>query len=316
LWGEIARSLIAHLPVHGQPFWRGQAIALGTLCAALAMRASIDPFIGGGLYFNFLFPAVLVAGLFGGIWSAASVAVLGGLMSAYIWIPPTFVVVLHGEGIFRLVSFWVLAAMMVLVTSLVHVALDRLAAAESHAKTVASEMKHRVQNNLTLVQAIVRQTLQNSDDLSEVRRLLTDRLAALVQTHDLIDNFEEKEVSLERVVRKALEPFDVRQFAIAGPSSVIIAQDYLLSLMLLIHELATNAAKYGALSDSAGRVAISWTENPTAHKVSIDWKERFGPRVDQPSRIGFGSKLLRAAFGANIIYEPDGVHCTVAFPTD
>jgi two-component system CheB/CheR fusion protein len=86
--------------------------------------------------------------------------------------------------------------------------------------------------------------------------------------------------------------------------------------MLLIHELATNAAKYGALSDSAGRVAISWTENPAAHRVSIDWKERFGPRVDQPSRIGFGSKLLRAAFGANIIYEPDGVHCTVAFPTD
>lgn len=313
--GEIARSLIAYLPVHRQPFWRGQAIALVTLCAALAIRTSIDPFIGNGLYFNFLFPAVLIAGLFGGTWSAITVALLGGLTSAYVWIPPRFAVVLHGEGVFRLFSFWALALMMILVTSLVHAALDRLAAAEGRARIVASEMKHRVQNNLTLVQTIIRQTLQNSDDLSEVRKLLTARLAALARTHDLMENFEEKDVSLESVVRKALEPFDVRQFAIAGPSTVIVAQEYLLALMLLIHELATNAAKYGALSDSAGRVAISWTENQATHKVSIDWKERFGPRVDQPSRTGFGSRLLRAAFSANIIYEPDGVRCTVAFPT-
>jgi two-component sensor histidine kinase len=197
----------------------------------------------------------------------------------------------------------------------VHAALDQLTAAEDRAKTVAAEMKHRVQNNLTLVQAIIRQTLQSSDDLAEVRKLLTERLAALIQTHDLMENFEEKEVSLERVVRKVLEPFDVGQFAIAGPSSVIIPQEYLLSIMLLIHELATNAAKYGALSDPAGRVAISWSENPQAHKVSLDWKERFGPRVGQPSRTGFGSRLLRAAFGANIVYEEDGVHCTVTLPT-
>ena len=145
--------------------------------------------------------------------------------------------------------------------------------------------------------------------------LLTDRLAALFRTHDLMENFEEKEVSLERVVRKALEPFGTRQFALAGPSSVIMQQDYMLSVMLLIHELATNAAKYGALTDSTGQVVISWTEDQAAHKVSLDWKESFGPRVDQPSRAGFGSKLLRSAFGADIIYEPDGVRCTVTFPT-
>ncbi len=315
MWADLTHWLIDYLPVHRQPFWRGQAVALVTLCGALAIRASIDPFIGGGLYFNFLFPAVLIAGLFGGIWSAVSVALLGGLLSAYIWIPPKFVVVLHGEGIFRLASFWVLAAMMILVTSLVHTALDRLTTAERRAKAVASEMKHRVQNNLTVVQAIVRQTLGSSDDVAEIRKLLTERLAALGRTHDLMENFDEEEVSLERVIRKALEPFGLRQFTLAGPSSVIIQQDSLLSVMLLIHELATNAAKYGALSDSAGEVAISWTEDQAAQKVSLDWKECFGPRVDQPSRTGFGSRLLKAAFGANIIYEPDGVRCTVTFPT-
>jgi two-component sensor histidine kinase len=312
------RELIRYLPVYKRPFWRGQAIALVTVIVALATRASIDPFIERGLYFNFLFPAVLVAGLFGGMWSGITVALLGGLLSAYIWIPPKFALALTGEGVFRLVTFWALAAMMILVTSFVHVVLDRLATAEARAKTVASEMKHRIQNNLTLVQAIVRQTFRNSDNLPAAQRVLTDRLAALARAHDLMEHSEAKDLSVERLVRTALEPFDLEHFVLAGPSSVMVPEDFALSVILLIHELATNAAKYGALSSSAGRVGISWAEEPATHEVSIDWKERLGPPVGQPSRAGFGSRLLKAAFAqegasANVIYEPDGVRCTVSF---
>jgi len=103
---------------------------------------------------------------------------------AYVWIPPSFTIALTADGIFRLTLFWTLAAMMIFLTAFVHVVLDRLAAAEAGAKTVAFEMKHRVQNNLALVQAIVRQTFQNSDTLSEAQILLTDRLAALGRAHD------------------------------------------------------------------------------------------------------------------------------------
>jgi two-component sensor histidine kinase len=307
-------------PVYNQPFWHGQAIAFVTVLVAVAIRASVSPFINGGLNFTFLFPGILVAGLFGGIWSGISAAFLGGLLMAYVWIPPSFTIALTADGIFRLTLFWTLAAMMIFLTAFVHVVLDRLAASEAGAKTVASEMKHRVQNNLALVQAIVRQTFQNSDTLSEAQILLTDRLAALGRAHDLMQNFEEKNIKLQNLVRKALEPFDVQRFVVAGSSSIIIPQDCALSLMLLIHELATNAAKYGAMSIPAGRVDISWIEEPMIHKVSFEWKERLGPPVDQPSRAGFGSKLLQAAFAreganANIIYEPDGVHCTVVFST-
>ena len=313
-------GLIHLLPVFKQPFWRGQVVALIALFVALAMRASIDPFIPQGLYFNFLFPAVLVAGLFGGVWSGVTVGLVGGLLSAFIWIPPRLVVALTAEGIFRLVSFWVLASMMLVVTSFVHVVLDRLAVAEARAKTVASEMKHRVQNNLTLVQAIVRQTFRNSDNLAQAQKLLTARLAALARAHDLMEDFTDQDIQLEKLIRTALEPFDLQQFVLAGPPSVIVPEDFVLPLLLLIHELATNAAKYGALSNSAGRVEISWAEEPANHKVSLDWKERHGPPVGQPSRIGFGSRLLRAAFAqqgadASIAYEADGVRCAVAFST-
>jgi two-component sensor histidine kinase len=261
-------GLIHLLPVLKQPFWRGQGVALLALFVALAMRASIDPFIPQGLYFNFLFPAVLVAGLFGGVWSGVTVALLGGLLSAYIWIPPRLVLALTAEGIFRLVSFWVLSAMMLVVTSFVHLVLDRLAVAEARAKTVASEMKHRVQNNLTLVQAIVRQTFRNSDNLAQAQKLLTARLGALARAHDLMEDFTDKDIQLEKLIRTALEPFDLQQFVLAGSPAVIVPEDFVLPLLLLIHELATNAAKYGALSNSAGRVEISWDEESATHRVS------------------------------------------------
>jgi len=310
------RRLISYVPVYKRPLWRGQVIALVTVAASLLARGSIDPFIPGGLFFNFLFPSVLIAGLFGGVWSGVTTALVGGSLAAFIWIPPRLAIALHGEGVFRLLSFFALAAMMIVVTSFVHITLDRMATAEARAKTIASEMKHRVQNNLALVQAIVRQTFQTSDDLMQARKLLEDRLAALARAHDLIENISDEDVGAEVLIKRALEPFGLQRFALEGSPSVMISPDVALSLMLLFHELATNASKYGALSNSAGRVEISWAAEPTTKRVSFDWKERFGPPVSQPSRFGFGSRLLRAAFSeegasANIDYEPDGVHCMI-----
>ena len=111
-----------------------------------------------------------------------------------------------------------------------------------------------------------------------------------------MEHFEENELSAKRLIRTALEPFDFEQFVLAGSSSVVVREDFALSVMLLIHELATNAAKYGALSNSAGRVEISWAEEPTTRKVLLNWKERSGPPVTQPSRVSFSSRLLKAAF--------------------
>ena len=314
--------LIRFVPVYKRSIWRGQLIALLTVIAAVAGRALADPFVNGGLIFTFLFPGILVAGLFGGLWSGISTAFLGGLLMAFIWIPPKFGLVLSTDGIFRLLAFLPMAGLMIFLTSFVHVLLRRLATAEARAKTIASEMRHRIENNLALVQSIARQTFRTSSKLSEAEKLclFTDRLAALARAQDLIENFEPKDLSAERLVRKALAPFEMQQFILAGSPSIVIPGDHALSLVLLIHELATNAAKYGALSTLNGRVEISWTEEPITGVVSFNWKELFGPPVVQPSRAGFGSRLLKAAFaleGANaaIAYESDGVRCAINFAT-
>jgi len=272
---------------------------------------------GGGLYFTFMFPAVLIAGLFGGTWSGISTALFGGLLTAYIWIPPAFSFALAGDGIFRLFAFWSVASMVILLTAFVHTVLNQMVIAETHANTIAREMQHRVRNSLTLVQAIARQTFRSSDNLIQAQEIFTARVAALGRIQDLIGELPDQDITIEKLIRTALAPFNLGQLAIGGPP-VAIDKDFAVSLVLLIHELATNAVKYGAMSSAAGRVEISWVEKP-GQKVQLSWKERYGPEVSQPSRAGFGTKLLRSAFAqqenadATIRFEPDGVRCTVNF---
>jgi len=311
------RRLIPYLPQGKRSFWKGQTIALVAVLAALSCRTAADPFVDQGLYFTFLFPAVLVAGLFGGTWSAISTAFFGALLVAYIWIPPRYSFSVAGDGLFRLVSFWAVASMVILLTTFVHTVLDILATAEQRAATTAREMQHRVQNALTLVQAIARQTFRTSENLAAAQEVFSARLAALGRAQALIDEGVDENVTLATLIKTALTPFDTGQFALSGPS-LLLPKDVGVSFALLLHELATNAIKYGALSTTTGTVKITW-QKETPEKGRLTWKEQSGPAVVQPSRVGFGSRLLHAALpqgqgDASIAFEPDGVRCTISFP--
>jgi two-component sensor histidine kinase len=298
------------------PFWKGQAIAFLAVLSALVCRAIADAFVDNGLYFTFLFPAVLIAGLFGGTWSGVSTAVFGALLIAYVWIPPRFSLQLSGDGNFRLIAFWSVASMVIFLTAFVHTVLDRLAVAEARARTVAREMQHRVQNTLGLVQAIARQTFRAADDFGAAQQVFLARLDALARAQTLLGELD-GDVGIETLIKAALSPFDMKQFTLSGPA-VTLPKDGGVSFALLIHELATNAAKYGALLNAAGSIEIFWTAEPS-QKACLIWKERGGPPVIQPARVGFGSQLLRTAFppdvgDVNTAFEPDGVRCTITFP--
>jgi two-component sensor histidine kinase len=277
----------------------------------------VAPFVHEGLYFTLLFPAVLVAGLFGGVWSGVTAAAVGGLVSGYIFVPPAYSLHLAGDGWFRLLAFWTSSGLVVLLIAFIHAVLDRLAAAEDQAATVAREMRHRVQNTLTLVQAVVRQTFRTAVSLQDAREILAERLAALGRAQTLIGEGFDKDVSVQTLISMATDPFEADQFAIDGPP-LILPREVAVFFALLIHELATNAAKHGALSSPGGKVEISWLER-SAEEGCLTWKERFGPVVVKPSRIGFGSKLLQTAFpqgkgDADIEFESDGVRCRISFP--
>lgn len=184
------------------------------------------------------------------------------------------------------------------------------------------ELNHRVKNTLASVQSIAQLSLRRGQDVDQGRERLTDRLIALAGAHDILtrENWETAEVT--DIVAAAIAPFEVTgasRFRLDGPA-VRIAPKVAVALALALHELATNAAKYGALSVSAGVVEISWrVEGPTPDLV-FDWREHGGPPVTTPTRTGFGSRLLTQGlaieFGgqARLAYEPTGLTCRIVAP--
>jgi PAS domain S-box-containing protein len=187
--------------------------------------------------------------------------------------------------------------------------------AEEHQRLLINELNHRVKNSLATVQAIAFQTLKGDTPLAEARSRFEARLIALSRAHNLLTEQNWEGAGLERVVRDSVEHLagDCR-FRIEGPG-LWLAPRSALALALALHELGTNAAKYGALSVDGGVVDVVWQEADGIFR--LDWKERGGPAVVAPTRRGFGSRLIEQGLGADlggearIAFEPDGLRCTV-----
>lgn len=180
---------------------------------------------------------------------------------------------------------------------------------------VNKELGHRLKNTLALVQAIAEQTLGGVTERASVDGF-RERLRALSHAHDVLLRQSWAAASLDAVVREALDTFDgLQQIAIEGPD-VAISSRASLSLALILHELATNAAKYGALSVPDGRVDVSWTV--TRGEFRMAWREAGGPEVQQPATLGFGSRLIRRGLGAagsvDCRYDPDGFNMSLVTP--
>jgi two-component sensor histidine kinase len=194
--------------------------------------------------------------------------------------------------------------------------------AEDHLQLLNSELHHRVKNMLGIVSSIATQTLDGKATETALP-IFQERLTAFAKAHDILTSGDGQAAMISDVINGALIPYrngDGR-VTVAGPA-LTISPKQALALALAIHELATNATKYGALSDDWGRIEISWTadrdvEPPTFH---FRWTEADGPEVKSPTRKGFGSVLiergLKADFGGIVAtrYDPKGLTCTLAAP--
>jgi PAS domain S-box-containing protein len=180
-------------------------------------------------------------------------------------------------------------------------------------KTLVSELQHRSNNLLTVVQAIAQRSLAGSGSLEEARRTFQDRLDALARTNKQLTNVNWTGLDLANIVRAELEPFSDRS-KIIGPSVTLAAQQAQ-NFALAIHELATNAAKHGALSNPRGEVFVSWelANNDKAGGLNFDWLEIGGPPIAaEPTRRGFGTALIESAFNtASFEYSKTGLHCHI-----
>jgi PAS domain S-box-containing protein len=193
--------------------------------------------------------------------------------------------------------------------------LTELKEAEELQKLLINELNHRVKNTLATVQSIAAQTLRSAGDVTSARQALDARISSLARAHDLLTSQNWSGANLAQVVARAIEPFGVARFDVAGPD-LHVSPKHALALSMALHELATNAAKYGALQVPAGRVGVAWSAADGLLRLS--WREAGGPAVAPPKRRGFGSRLLedgltRELGGATTIdYQADGLRCEIA----
>ncbi|MBE7202695.1 MAG: PAS domain S-box protein, partial [Parafilimonas terrae] len=192
--------------------------------------------------------------------------------------------------------------------------------AEAQQDVLNRELSHRLKNTLTLVQSIASQTLRNAPSLEAARDALAARLIVLGKAHDILLAGQTDSASVDRVVQEALSLHDDtgRRFRVSGPS-LFIGPSAALSLGLMLHELATNAVKYGALSVSNGCVTVDWTVEGTgaAAEFRMDWREQGGPPVTPPTRRGFGSRLIQRGLAGGEVamrYAAEGVRCNLSAP--
>lgn len=193
---------------------------------------------------------------------------------------------------------------------------------EDHRLLLLNELNHRVKNTLATVQSIAVQSFRGPQSGENGRALFESRLMALSRAHDVLTEENWQGANLDEIVAQAIAPYkgaNPSRFAVAGPQ-VRLSAKMALSISMALHELATNAAKYGALSDSNGSVSIDWhIERHEQHAMlRLAWRESGGPAVVPPRHRGFGSRLIERGLAqdlggeAKMEFRPEGLYCAIA----
>ncbi len=185
--------------------------------------------------------------------------------------------------------------------------------AETMQVLLAREVDHRARNALAVVQAIIR--LARADSQEAYVAAVDGRVRALAHTHDLLSKSRWQGADVRTLVMDEMAPYaQSGRISTSGPSTILPAEKAQ-TVGLALHELATNAAKYGALSSADGRVTVSWSiEGSTLH---FTWEESGGPKVEPPQRSGFGTKIIQASLNeqkgdaVRFEWKPDGLKCTI-----
>jgi two-component sensor histidine kinase len=188
-----------------------------------------------------------------------------------------------------------------------------------HLELLVDELNHRVKNTLAIVQGLAHQTFKGKDIASDAKAAFDGRLMALASAHDLLtkDNWEGArldEIAMQAVAFHGLDP---ERYSLSGPP-VDLAPGLAVNVAMILHELSTNAYKYGSLSTDSGTVHVAWSvDGDSPRRLSLEWAERDGPRVSPPAHNGFGSTMIMRMAAADpgsemgLHFEPTGVVCRV-----
>jgi two-component sensor histidine kinase len=248
--------------------------------------------VSSDLRFAVYLPAILATGLLAGVPAAIGAAVASTVIIFWGFMPPHFVFKRPSEtDQIDLVLNAVPYAITVYFAYLCRVVLTRLRRSELNNRILAKELEHRGRNLYSIIQVIVKKTLVHDPDSAE---RLFGRLRSIQYANELLTG-KAASVSIKELLFKEFAAYGHRRLQTNGPDFDVVPE-HARHLILLFHELTTNAAKYGALSSADGRVYVEWQQ--VGDRVVLTWKESGGPLISTSEREGFGSQLIAACVRA------------------
>ena len=297
-----------------------KAYVFATFCVVIASLArwGLGLLSEGILVFPTYYPAVLFAALIGGAGAGTFAAILGGVIGWWAFMPPHFSFSLTNAQQIGLLTY-LFASLLIVWGADHHRRLTKRLEdeekfrkdEEKFRKLAVDELAHRLKNKLATIQSII--SFQLRDD-PQIRDAILSRLTALSATDDLIMATQGQGARLRDILSAELRPYEVSRVSMEGPD-VLLPSKLALMMALLVHELATNAAKYGALSSSVGNLSIRWSLADA--RLDLDWRESGGPAVTAPNHRGFGTRLFSRAlkqFGGDVeaTFATTGLICKLS----
>lgn len=192
--------------------------------------------------------------------------------------------------------------------------------AEQRQRLLALELKHRMKNTVAMIQAIANQTIRGGPEVDAIKEAFTARLNTMASAQDILTQTAWARASLLYLVEESLKgQSDLARFRIDGPA-VELSSKTALAMALALHELVTNATKYGALSQEGGHIDVNWSVS--GGEFNFEWRESGGPSVEPPTRLGFGSRMIERALAAYFSgtaamdYQPAGVVFSLRGPIE
>lgn len=289
---------------------RSDAAKLSWLIAALGVATLARWFLDqgrAGAPFAFYFPVILIGSVaFGWRWAIAAI-VTSTIAASLFFIRPFMQVQVSDLTVALpfLISCFIIAYFGELLRSAISQADQRAEELDRFNR----ELHHRAKNFSAVVRMLLSKA-RSANDPAIALEALEGRLNALFSSSELLGYGTRPACQFGEIARVALAPFDEGQIRLNG-SDCSVAESAAVPLAMALHELGTNAAKYGALSDPGGLVQLSWTRDAEG-SISLSWIETGGPAVEMPRRSGMGSRLLRPYRGmreVSLVYDPNGVVC-------
>ncbi len=289
----------------------GGAYAFATLCVAIAtlLHWSFGLISEDNQHFTTYYPAVLFAALVGGVGAGIFAALLSGIIAWWAFMAPHFVFLARAPGQVESTLIYLFASSLIVWGADRYRRLtERLQDEEKFRKLAVEELAHRLKNKIATIQSIISYQLRDSP---QTRDAIIGRLSALSATDDLILEAQGQGAHLRDILSTELGPYEPCRIAVDGPIT-LLSPKLAMTMALLVHELATNSAKYGALSVPTGKITICWSLSEA--RLDLEWRESGGPIVTPPISRGFGMRLLSRALDqfegtVEITFEPTGLVC-------